>query len=352
MQLRLLQISVALTAMAVVGCSDAAAKVKEKEAPKEKLVSVKTIKLIPNKFEEHLTYYGKTKASQEATLISYEAGRVNRLRVKEGDRIKKGQALCNIDAEIHSARVEAGKLALKIAKDQSEAANAHLEKGSGSQISADQAKMNELKVKQNLLSFKKVQRGALCIAPFSGRVAKIYVDEFQNLTPGSRTITLVNEEKIKVRFGVPESRISFFEKGKVLEIKNTFNSKKSIHTKVKAISSIIDPKERTFMAEAWVQNKNGNFKGGQTAQVHSVGLFKENSLVIPSNVILPRSGKAEVMVAVNGKVESRDIKVISSNEKFSLVEGDLEFGESLIIEGQSKVIPGSLVKVVSIEEAN
>ena len=340
-------VSALLLSTFLVGCGEEEQKETEKEKPVEEF-SVATIPLVPKTFEEKLTFYGKTKAYKEATLIAYEAGRVNSVKVKEGDYVSKGKSLCNIDAAMHVARVEAAQLAYEIAKDQVDAATAHLESGSGSQVALNQAKMQMQQNKQNLLNFQKVKAGALCIAPFSGRVGKVYVEDFQNIAGGTPTITLVNESKIKVKWGIPESKINSLKKGQAIDIINTVNAGEAKATNIRSIGSLVDPKERTFSAEAWVNNKSEWIRGGHTAKIKAVGNRIENAMVVPNEAILPRAKKSEVMVAMGGKAQARAVKILASNETESLIEGKLDFGELLIVQGQGKVITGSKIKATPV----
>ncbi len=332
-----------ILALVFAGCEKEEKKIEKKAI---EVVNVKTLAIKPQSFAETLKLYGVVKAKEMAQLISFEAGEVKSISVKEGQWVSEGQNLCDIDSDIQHARYEAARIQKELAEKNLESIKERFGVGSASSMDLHQVEMNLAQAKQGLLSMSKVLRGATCQAPFSGSVAKVHIEKHQNIPAGFPTISLINTAKVKVEFGVPEAEISFFKEGKKLQVVSTFDESIRQEGEINELAGILTQPERNYTATSFLENEKGTWKPGQNVIVNVEGYTDAHAIAIPTSAILPRVGEDEVFIAREGKAVAVKVEGVSSNGKETLVRSDLAEGDQLIVEGQSKVIDGGPVKVL------
>jgi membrane fusion protein (multidrug efflux system) len=317
------------------------------EIKAQEIVKVKTLTVKPKLFAEELKLFGIVKPSKIADLIAFESGEVKKINVKEGQRVRSGQSLCSIDSDIQSSKLEASKIQKEIAESNLESVLRLKESGIASDVEVSQAKMNLAQAKQTYLTLAKIWRGSVCRAPFTGVVAKVHVNQFQNVQAGMPTITLLNDSKIDVEFGIPEAQYAFVKKGKDLKITSTIDETIFEEGSVTELAGIISGPERNYSATSTIKNNNNNWKAGQNVSVTLNGLEVENAIAVPTTSILPRVGKDEIFIVQNSKAKVIEVETIASNGTSTLIRGDLKLGDKLIVEGQNKIVDGGKVKVLA-----
>ena len=310
----------------------------------EPALSVETMKLAEQTYVEFGEYYGQAKAREQIELLSYAGGRVKELKVRPGDVIKKGQQLCDIDADRVSTEFEKSQLREKIAKDKYKRFQIHLKRGSSSRLAAEEAQLAWLDAKAARITAEKHYKGALCMSPINGRVLSKHIDLYQEIAPNTPTLTIAKTESLLIKIGVPETEVSQFKKGSPGVIFFGTNNRYRAEGIVDNVSEQLDMKSRNFTVELLVDNKGHKIKPGQLVKTKLLKYKVEKQIVIPSDAILNISGNRVVMINDKNIARLRKVQVGSSNGKESWVLGGLYPGDDLIIAGQYQVGEGSKIK--------
>ncbi|MBF0433005.1 MAG: efflux RND transporter periplasmic adaptor subunit [Fibrobacteria bacterium] len=315
------------------------------EAPEEKIAVVEVMPLDVKTFTAKASFFGEVQGIAEATLVSYGGGEVAKLKVKSGQTVKKGQSLCNIDGEKFSLATESALLNQKVAEGEYKRAQEHLQKETYSQLQVDKIHQGYLLAKQMVLDALKMKRGALCECPISGVVTHTFIEENQNLPPGSPTISVAQLHKVKIKVNVSEGDIQ----GLVLQGKAYAvlpDGENRIEGVINSISQQVLAKNRSFLAEAWFPNKGHRLKPGQTIEVILYKKPLKDVIVVPSEAILSLEKESVVMIMKDNKAVKIPVIKGPADARETVISSGLTAGDQLIIKGHALVSDGAQVKVV------
>lgn len=310
-------------------------------------IPVSVLTLEEQDFLEYGEYYGNVQGINEATIICYAGGSVEKVFVKEGAYVKKGSSLARIDADRIAAGYETATLNEKIARDNYERLKRHLETGNASQVAVDQAHLGWLNSKTKRIEAEKARKGALCTTPIGGIVTSRFIDLHQELPPGTPAFTITQLHKVKVTIGIPESEIEGVKEGNEAEVSFSIFPGRTWNGKVNRITREASKVSKTFQAVLNIDNKDRAIKPGLTAYVKLNLLESKNQIIVPTSAILTEGKENYVIVMEDNKAVKRSVELGVSNKNQTVVKGGLEKGSHLIIKGHHILSDGSLVKVIN-----
>lgn len=319
----------------------------------EKLPLVNTITAKYETFNHYLELQGDVRTKQNVLIYPEMAGTLQRVYVKEGDRVAKGQLLASIDDGGMSSQLSQLKTQAALAQTTFERQERLWKQNIGSEIQFLQAK-TEYEASNNRVAQAESQLGKSNIrAPFAGIIDNVIKDQGNVVTPGpgSEVFRLVNLSDMFIEVEVPESYLGSISKGKEALVYFPVLGD-SISTKIRETGNFINPSNRSFKIEIPVPNKEGKIKPNLTAKVNLNDYTKEDALLIPTSIISENAeGEQYVFVAsapnedneamikrtiiTTGKTQGASIEVLSG----------LENGNHIIKEGARSVKDGQKVKI-------
>ncbi len=186
-------------------------------------------------------------------------------------------------------------------------------------------------------------------ADFSGKLGKREIAQGV-LGSDSLIITLDDLKKIIVDIKVPENYVGVIRSGLKAEITSSaFN--KVFKGRVVSVSSRIDPSTRSILARVSVNNKNYEIIPGQLMTVKLI-YDEEKQVGVPESAITIQGNSAFVYVVSKDIAKKRNIELGKRNfGKVSVLSGISE-GETVIVEGISKVRNNSKVKLIKPQNKN
>lgn len=189
-------------------------------------------------------------------------------------------------------------------------------------------------------------------APFSGIICDIQVSPQEHVTASRDLFTLVNISRIQVHAKVLESEIGKIKVGRHADLRFSAYPGKVFKGKVKAISPIINPEDKTCKVIIDVANPQEEIKPGMHAEVEIAAEIHKDKLLIPQEAILVRDGRKLAFVVEDGLAKWRYIQVGLENEDYAEVlkgekEGEgVSEGESVIIDGHFTMAHDARVRVI------
>jgi HlyD family secretion protein len=157
----------------------------------------------------------------EADLIFVspdEQGRVETLKVREGDRVKKGDLLFTLDADLQQSELAVRKTAVVNAQQTFDRAKELLSTAAGTRKTYDDAEAALRQAKANLEWYQTRldrRRGA---SPSDGTIQQIYFRPGETAPPGRPVLSLLPPGNLKIRFFAPEMRLSSIRYGEPVQI--------------------------------------------------------------------------------------------------------------------------------------
>ena len=278
----------------------------------KKPVSVKAVEVRPGELRVvmNATTTSTIKSETEVTLSAQRTGRVVKLPVKEGDLVKAGALIAQLDLSEES--VQTGNM-LAQSKATYEEAGKNLKrsedlfnKGMISQQDFDGVKRAYAVAQsqyQASAADAAVKRDYSVVrAPFDGVVAKKYTEVGELLLPGKQIVTIVNPDRIYVLSTIDEVDVGRLRLGQPVSIAvDAFPGEKYQGT-VKRISPIVSGgKLETRTADVWIyfNERQPKIKPGMSTDVEILVTTLSNVLSVPSQAVIEREGKKQAYL-VNG----------------------------------------------------
>ena len=319
----------------------------------EKLPLVNTLTAKKEVFNHYLELQGDVSTKQNVLIYPEMAGTLQKVYVKKGDRVSKGQLLATIDDGGMSSQLSQLKSQATLAKTTFERQERLWKQNIGSEIQYLQAKTN-YESSENMVSQAQSQLGKSSIrAPFSGIIDNVIKDQGTVVAPGqgSEVFRLVNLSDMFIEVEVPETYLGSVVKGKEALVYFPVLDD-SITTKIRETGNFINPSNRSFEVEIPVPNKEGKIKPNLTAKVNLNDYTNENAILIPTSIISENAeGDQYVFVAMEPNADNEAVvkrTIISTGKtqgaKIEVLTG-LEDGNLIIKEGARSVKDGQKVKI-------
>lgn len=319
----------------------------------EKLPLVNTITVEPERFNHYLELQGGVSTKQNVLIYPEMAGTLQRVYVKEGQRVNKGQLLATIDDGGMGSQLSQLKTQTELAKTTFERRERLWEQQIGSEIEYLSAKA-EYEARRDAVRQAESQLGKSSIrAPFSGIIDNVIKDQGTVVSPGpgSEIFRIVNLSDMYIEVDVPETYLGSISKGKEALVYFPVLGD-SIKTKIRETGNFINPANRSFSVEIPVPNKDGQIKPNLTAKVNLNDYTSEHAILLPSSIISENAeGDQYVYVAEepnadNEAVVKRTFITIGKTQGPSVeVLSGLESGNRVIKEGARSVKDGQKVKI-------
>jgi RND family efflux transporter MFP subunit len=182
-------------------------------------------------------------------------------------------------------------------------------------------------------------------APFSGIACDIKVLPQERVTANQELFTLVNISEIHVRAKVLESEVGKIKVDREADLRFSAYPERVFKGKVKAVSPIINPEDKTCSVIIDVSNPAEEIKPGMHAEVEIAAEIYKNRLLVPQEAILVREGRKLVFAVEGGLAKWRYIDVGLENEDFAEILNGVKEGESVCIEGHGTLAHDARVKI-------
>ncbi len=329
-------------------------------------VAVESAKVTREQLSRAVIATGTTEPAREANLGPQMTARIARILVKEGDHVKVGAALAQLDtveASLRLQQVTANAASTRsqydLAKSEYERLAPLAERGTVTpqqlerlasqrdalKAGADAATVAEADAKRNMTN-------TAVRAPFPGIVSKVQMDvgEIATMMPPSVILRLVDLSSVDVRVRVHERELARVVLGDAVDARfpSSGQTAKGIVT---FISPEIDPRTRNAEVVTRIPNADGVLRAGMFAEIEIKPKGAQDALVIPSTAVAG-TGDNRFIFAINGStVERRKVRIaaIDSN-RVEILEG-LNEGDAIVASGLGRLSDGAPISLAGAAPA-
>ncbi|HZO82624.1 MAG TPA: efflux RND transporter periplasmic adaptor subunit [Candidatus Binataceae bacterium] len=357
----------ALAALLGAGCS------KSKPAPEMGFmhgpVPVTVAQVVSKTVPIQLQAIGTVQAYSTVSLKSQIDGRIATVYFREGQTVKKGDLLVQIDprpfeAALHQAEAD-------LARDRAQLFQADtdekrytylLQQGVGSQQQYDQAHANAAALRATVLADEaavqtaKINLGYTEIrSPIDGRTGALLLHpgNLVKANDAGSVIVIINQIKpIYVDFSMPErelARVRRFMNGRQLAVaarpKGDSAGRPELGT-LSFIDNAVNISTGTFAAKGIFANEDQRLWPGQFADVTLTLSEEPDTIVVPSQAV--QTGQDGSFVFVVGRdlsASPRPVVVGDSLDGETVVKSGLKAGETVVTDGQLRLFPGARVRI-------
>ncbi|MCM4150052.1 efflux RND transporter periplasmic adaptor subunit [Arenibacter sp. N53] len=321
----------------------------------ENLPLVTTVVANPKKFDHYLDLQGDVKTKQNVLIYPEMQGVLQKVYVKEGQKVSKGQILASIDDGGMGSQLEQFKTQAQLAKTTFERQKRLWDQKIGSEIQYLQAKTNYEATENNVKQMQSQLGKSNIRAPFSGIIDDVIKDQGTVVAPGpgSEVFRIVNLSDMYIVVEVPETYLGSIKNGKEAKVYFPVLGD-SIITNIRQTGNFINPGNRSFTVEIPVPNETGSIKPNLSAKVQLNDYTSENAILIPQSIVSENAdGEQYAYVAeeLNADNEAVVKKMIITTGKtqngYVEVLSGISNGNHIIKEGARSVKDGQKVKVLN-----
>lgn len=200
---------------------------------------------------------------QQTTLSSEIEAKISVLTLREGNSFQEGQTLIAFDCSIQEAQLHKAK-AVAEAAHQTLKVNARLaELGSISTLEMDQSKAKVKEAEADLAVMTAVVSKCSLKAPFTGRVAKLYVEKHQYLAPGKPIMDILDTTQMEARAIVPSSWLKWIRQDSRFSVRID-ELGRSFPARVIRLGAKIDPLSQTVSIAGLIEGAHSSLLPGMS----------------------------------------------------------------------------------------
>ncbi|HJQ23708.1 MAG TPA: efflux RND transporter periplasmic adaptor subunit [Blastocatellia bacterium] len=342
-----------------------------------------------------ITAIGRAEATSTVSVTPQTDGQITRVNFTEGQFVKKGDLLFNLDprptqanlagAAANQARAvnEMRQAQANLAKDQAQAQTAAVQaqryeylskQGVVSKDQYDQVRTNaealaavakadqaavasareSVKAAQAAVQSSQVQASYTEIrAPIDGRTGSLMVHQGNVVSPNSQNpLVVINQvNPIYVTFSVPETQLPdikrYMAAGAVPVTGAIPNdSGPPEQGTLTFVDNAVDPATGTVKLKGTFENQQQRLWPGQFINVTVTLTSQPNAVVVPAEAVQTgQQGTYVFVVKDDQTVEMRKVVVQRTTGQKSIIASGLQPGETVVTDGQLRLRPGSRIRV-------
>jgi multidrug efflux system membrane fusion protein len=326
-------------------------------------VQVSTAPVEKSDFPVYLTGLGTVQGFNTVLVRSRVDGQIDKIAFKEGQVVKQGDLLVEIDPRPYQATLDQAKA--KKAQDEANLANVNLdlqrfiklgEFATKQQLDTQHSTVLQLTAQieadtaavanaQTQLDYTAIQ------SPIAGVVGLRQVDigNIVNASTQTGIVSVAQVEPIAVIFTAPEEQLPYINQAQAVAplkvIAITTDGKKPLaEGKLSVVNNQVDTTSGTIRLKAVFDNKDHALWPGQSVSTRLLVNTLKDATVVPDGAIQhSTNGLYAYTVDENNKAVLNKVKVTQSIDGRSVVDEGLSPGQRVITAGQYKVSPGTLV---------
>jgi membrane fusion protein, multidrug efflux system len=312
-----------------------------------KVTSVAVTEAKPSEFNHYLEVQGKVDGEDNIAVSAQMAGSITAVYVKEGDAVRKGQVMAQIDNSVLQQQVENMKQQLAFVTSLYAKQKALWDKQIGSEVQYLTAKNNKENLEKNLASLNDQMEMTRIKSPINGSVEEVNLKVGQLASPGLPAVRVVNFSSVKVVAEIAEAYAPKVKPGnKVIVFFPDFNTE--VISQVRFTSKYINPVNRTFQSEVRLGPSKVEYRANMMAVVKINDYRNPSAFTVPVTLIRETQAGKYIYVARNekGKLVARRLPVTVGSTYNGLAEitGGITAGDKIITTGFNSLIEGELIQ--------
>lgn len=250
------------------------------------------------RLEDAAQAVGSLRAARSVMLRPEVGGRIARLGFVDGQRVRRGQWLVQLDDTLQRAQWQQAQAQAAIARTNLQRSRELQAQGFVSASAVDQnAAALEVAQAQVALAQAQVARLAV-VAPFDGVVGIRGVDPGDYVKDGADLVSLEDRSHLWVDFRLPERYVGRARPGLPVQVTLDALPGRTLAASVQALDAQIDPEGRSLRVRARIDAPPQALRSGLFARVRIVFAVRERALVVPEEALVPQGGRQFIVKAV------------------------------------------------------
>lgn len=329
-----------------------ACKTGQKEEPQIPVVGVRILRVSCTDYVFPVRTTGKLSAKTESKLSFKTGGIISRILVDEGQSVRKGQLLAELNPEEIRSQVDQTELVLeKAERDYRRTGNlyrdsvATLEQFENTRTALEVARASDRIARFNL-QYSSIH------APSNGKILKRIAESDEIIAPGHPVFlfaSTLNDWVVRANLTDRDMiRVSMLDSARIF-----FDAypEQVFMGMVSEIGTAADPYSGTYEIEIRILRKPEKLVSGFFARIEIFTSDEQEKIIIPFESVLDGAGlTGYVYVLTDGKPRRRSVQIEAFTDRGVILSGGLLAGEEIIIEGSQYLREGSIVEIIETEK--
>lgn len=279
--------AVALGALLLLGCTP--------PPPPRPPLTVRSEPVRSASFQERVDTVATLEASEEVNLAAQAGGRIQRLLVRQGESVRRGQLLLVLDQA--QARAEVARLA---AETETNRLNARrydylVTQGAASAFQRDEFRQRYLSSRQDLIARQADLAFRDLRAPIDGTVADLSVKAGDVIQPGDSFTRIVRNDRLQARLELPAVLAPRLRPGLAVELLDPATGRPLLQGRLRSLDPQVSAGSQLLLARADLPSATGGLRDGQRLRARVV-LASRNRAAVPFAAVTRLSGQSFVFV--------------------------------------------------------
>jgi len=279
--------AVALGALLLLGCTP--------PPPPRPPLTVRSEPVRSASFQERVDTVATLEASEEVNLAAQAGGRIQRLLVRQGESVRRGQLLLVLDQA--QARAEVARLA---AETETNRLNARrydylVTQGAASAFQRDEFRQRYLSSRQELIARRADLAFRDLRAPIDGTVADLSVKAGDVIQPGDAFTRIVRNDRLQARLELPAVLAPRLRPGLAVDLLDPATGRPLLQGRLRSLDPQVSAGSQLLLARADLPSASGGLRDGQRLRARVV-LASSNRAAVPFAAVTRLSGQSFVFV--------------------------------------------------------
>ena len=284
-------------------------------------------------------------ANAEADVLARVPGVVESLSVEEGDRVRKGDVLLQIDADEYRYRLQQAEASTKNLRSRYERLENMSERGLVSAEEFDSAEADFASAEANE-GLARIELGYTTVrAPMDGFIVLRHVDQGQPISTNVAVFRIANFEPLLARVHVPSKEFRRLTTEHPVSI-HLDSDGTVLKGRIQLVSPVIDPASGTIKVTVEITEYPANVRPGDFAEVRIVTERRDGRILVPRVALVSDKGEDVVFVEVDGVAERRVVEIGLSDDEHAEIISGVTVGEFVVVKGQRSLQHGQAVRVL------
>ena len=312
-----------------------------------------------------LSAIGTVEASSSVAVRSQITGALTAVNFKEGEDVVEGQVLFRLDRRPFEAALKQAEANLE--RDRAQAANASSQAQRSRELATRGiATREQVETTTTTAAALEATVGAdraavenatiqlqyaTIVAPISGRTGELMVHPGNLVRANDQTpLVVINQvTPVQVSFGVPERQLGVLKKHMAqgslrVEARPPGDTEAPVVGRIAFVDNAVDASTGMIQIKGTFPNADHRLWPGQFVNVVTLLATDPNAIVVPSVAIqVGQQGSYVFIAKPDHTVDLRPVVVARTNGAESVVENGIQEGETVVTDGQLRLVPGSRI---------
>lgn len=318
------------------------------ENPADRVLPVSVQKIEMQSITRTLDYTANLIPFTEIHAAPASPGRISKINVEVGSKIRKGQVLVEMD----KTQLAQSQTQLENARYNFRQIDTLYQLGSIAEQQYEQAKTQYELAKSNVEFLKE---NTELLSPINGIVTGKYYEEGEMYSGAPNTqagkaaiVSLMQIKPLKAVVNISQTYFPNIKEGMDTRVSTDIYPDKIFDGKVYKVYPTINTSTRTFLIEVEVKNNSEILRPGMFTNI-KIDLNDDEILVVPAIAVLKQEGTNNRFVFVNDNGTAKQVKVQLGkriDDKIEIIAEGVNEGSEIVVQGQANLLNGSAINVV------